>query len=47
MTQIFLLLLLFLVLGLFATRFKGRAHLLLIVGIAVMVAYEFVHLYRM
>jgi hypothetical protein len=47
MAQIFLLLLFFVCLGLFATRFKGRAQLLLILGIATLLAYELYHLNRM
>lgn len=47
MVQIVLLILFCLCLGLIATRFKGRVHLLLIAGIALLLAYEFIHLYRM
>jgi len=47
MTQIAMLLLFFTCLGLFGARFKGRVHLLLVLGVAVMIAYELYHLYRM
>ncbi len=47
MTQIGLLLLFFVCLGLFGARFKGRIHLLLLLGIAVLIAYELYHLHRM
>lgn len=47
MAEIFLFLVFCVCIGLFAARFKGRAHLLLVVGIVVMLAYEVIYLYRM
>ena len=47
MTQIVILLFFFGCLGVFARRFTGRVHVLLVAGILVLLAYELVHLYRM
>jgi hypothetical protein len=47
MAQIALLLLFFVCLGLFGARFKGRVHLLLLLGIALILVYELYHLHRM
>jgi hypothetical protein len=47
MAAIVMFLVLCMCLGLFATRFKGHAHLLLVVGIVAMLAYELVYLLRM
>lgn len=47
MTQIALLLFFFVCLGLFGARFKGRIHLFLVFGVALIIAYELYHLHRM
>lgn len=47
MVAIGFLLLFFVCLGVFATRFRGRTQVLLIAGIAVMLAYELFQLHGM